>query len=177
MENKNKNNASIIPINSTSLVKVENALAITEKILQELQKRDVELQDTTPLALLYKNEQNNKFYTIIEAETLIPVNKTLSIELPIINQKTIQLNIYQGHINWGEANIIVAKLIIDNITQPNNGLVVVDFIFEVDKNGVLHIVSKENSTGKSLNIKIKNYKGLSESEIEKLKKNANRSNI
>ena len=182
MEEENKNNTSIIPIGTNSLVRVWNSLEITKKLLDENTKREKLFEeinkDTTPLSLLYQDPISGHYITIFESKTPIPVSKTLLIKFPFKNQSSIQLNVSLGEISWGENNKPVAKIQIENQSIQTHTSFILNFTFAIDTFGILSIIVKDNEKETSNNIKIQAFEGLSEADIEKMKKdNANRSSI
>jgi molecular chaperone DnaK len=177
MGNINKADNSAVSIGSPNFDRLKSSLSITNKILHEKTERDMELIDVTQLALIYANDVEEEFYNLIEAGLPIPISRHNTIELKIQEDNFAYLNLYQGDIRWGNANKKITRVIIDGISGENRTSVIIVFTFTIDANGILSITGRENNKNAPVILKLQNFGGLSQYEINQLKKNANRSGI
>ena len=144
---------------------------------ENLDERNVELQDIVPLSLLYQDEITNEFQTIIEEGTPIPTSKTISINFKFQGDISIYLKLFQGNLHRTVENKVIANLVIENVFDKSKDYTKCDFTFEIDKNGILNVSIKDSTSGKFQNVKFQTFQALSANDIKELKNRANRSSI
>merc|ERR1711906_44615 len=88
------------------------------------------------------------------------------------NQPSVEIHILQGERPMARDNRPVGRFILDGIPPAPRGVPQVEVTFDMDANGILTVSAKDKGTGKEQNIRIEASSGLSEEEIEKMRKEA-----
>jgi molecular chaperone DnaK len=109
---------------------------------------------------------------LIEKNTHIPTKKQQVFSTAADNQTSTEIHIVQGERPMAADNKSLGKFVLDGIPPAPRGVPQVEVTFDVDSNGVLNVTAKEKSTGKEQSIRIEANSGLTEDEIEKMKKDA-----
>ena len=133
--------------------------------------KDVLLLDVTPLSLGIETMGgvNTK---LIEANTTIPSKKSETFSTASDNQPSVEINVLQGERSMAADNRSIGKFHLDGIPPAQRGAPQIEVTFDIDANGVLNVSAKDKGTGKEQSIRIEASTGLSEEEIEKMKKDA-----
>jgi molecular chaperone DnaK len=133
--------------------------------------QDITLVDVIPLSLGIETmgSVNTK---LIEKNTHIPTKKQQVFSTAADNQTSTEIHIVQGERPMAADNKSLGKFVLDGIPPAPRGVPQVEVTFDVDSNGVLNVTAKEKSTGKEQSIRIEANSGLTEDEIEKMKKDA-----
>jgi len=133
--------------------------------------QDITLVDVIPLSLGIETMGgvNTK---LIEKNTHIPTKKQQVFSTAADNQTSTEIHIVQGERPMATDNKSLGKFVLDGIPPAPRGVPQVEVTFDVDSNGVLKVTAKDKATGKEQSIRIEANSGLSESEIERMKKEA-----
>jgi molecular chaperone DnaK len=109
---------------------------------------------------------------LIEKNTHIPTKKSQVFSTAADNQTSTEIHIVQGERPMAADNKSLGKFVLDGIPPAPRGVPQVEVTFDVDSNGVLNVKATDKSTGKEQSIRIEANSGLSEEDIEKMKKEA-----
>ncbi len=133
--------------------------------------QDITLVDVIPLSLGIETMGgvNTK---LIEKNTHIPTKKQQVFSTAADNQTSTEIHIVQGERPMATDNKSLGKFVLDGIPPAPRGLPQIEVTFDVDSNGVLNVTAKDKTTGKVQSIRIEASSGLSEADIERMKKEA-----
>ncbi len=109
---------------------------------------------------------------LIEKNTHIPTKKQQVFSTAADNQTSTEIHIVQGERAMATDNKSLGRFVLDGIPPAPRGVPQVEVAFDVDSNGVLKVTAKDKATGKEQSIRIEASSGLSESDIERMKKEA-----
>ncbi len=132
---------------------------------------DVLLLDVTPLSLGIET-MGGVFTKMIERNTTIPTKKTETYSTAADNQTAVDIQVYQGERPMVSQNKKVGMFRLDGIAPASRGQPQIEVTFDIDANGIIHIIAKDKGTGKEQRITIKPDSGLSEEEIKRMVKEA-----
>ena len=132
---------------------------------------DVLLLDVTPLSLGIEVE-GGLFNKIIEKNTTIPTKKSQTYTTAADNQTAVTIKIAQGERDLFSANKEMGLFNLEGIAPAARGMPQIEVTFDIDANGIIHVHAKDKGTGKETSIRIESGSGLSEDEIERMKKDA-----
>ncbi len=133
--------------------------------------KDVLLLDVTPLSLGIET-MGSVNTILISKNTTIPTSKTQTFSTAADNQQSVEINVLQGERSMAKDNKSLGKFILSGIPPAPRGVPQIEVKFDIDANGIINVSAKDKGTGKSQSIKIESSSGLSEEEIEKMKKEA-----
>jgi len=133
--------------------------------------KDVLLLDVTPLSLGIET-LGGVMTKLIDANTTIPTKKTEVFSTAADNQTSVEIHILQGERPMARDNRTIGRFHLDGIPASPRGLPQIEVTFDIDANGILNVSAKDKATGKSQQIRIEASSGLSDSEIERMKKEA-----
>merc|ERR1712078_815722 len=133
--------------------------------------KDVLLLDVTPLSLGIET-MGNVMTKLIEANTTIPTKKSQVFSTAADNQPAVDIRIAQGERPMYPDNKEIGRFQLADIPPAPRGTPQIEVTFDIDANGILNVTAKDKATGKEQNIRIEAPSGLSEQEIEKMKKEA-----
>ena len=133
--------------------------------------KDVLLLDVTPLSLGIET-MGGVFDKIIEANTTIPVKKVKTYTTAVDNQPSVEIHVLQGERPLAKDNRTIGKFILDGIPPAPRGVPQIEVSFDIDANGILNVSAKDKGTGKEQQIRIEASTGLTQEEIERMKKEA-----
>ena len=132
---------------------------------------DILLLDVTPLNLGIET-LGGVMTTLIEANTTIPVKKSEIFSTAADNQPGVEVNVLQGNRPMAKDNKQIGIFHLDGIAPAPAHVPQIEVTFDIDANGILSVSAKDKATGKEQHITIEAKGGLSESEIERMKKEA-----
>jgi molecular chaperone DnaK len=133
--------------------------------------KDVLLLDVIPLSLGIET-LGSVATKLIEKNSTIPTSKSQTFSTAADNQTSVEIHVVQGERSMASDNKSLGKFILDGIPPAPRGMPQVEVSFDVDANGILNVKAKDKSSGKEQSIKIEASSGLSEEDIEKMKKDA-----
>ena len=133
--------------------------------------KDVLLLDVTPLSLGIET-LGGVMTRLIERNTTIPTSKSQVFSTAADNQTSVEIKVYQGEREMADANKLLGRFMLDGIPPAPRGVPQVEVIYDIDANGILHVTAKDKATSKEQKITISGSTGLSDAEIEKMRKDA-----
>ncbi|MCK4354959.1 molecular chaperone DnaK [Candidatus Parcubacteria bacterium] len=144
--------------------------AVQAGILQG-EVKDVLLLDVTPLSLGI--ETMGQVNTIlISKNTTIPTSKTQVFSTAADNQPSVEIHILQGERPSSADNKTLGRFILDGIPPAPRGVPQIEVSFDIDANGILNVSAKDKASGKTQSIRIEGSCGVSDEEVDKMKKDA-----
>ena len=135
------------------------------------EKTDVLLLDVTPLSLGIET-MGGVFTKLVESNTTIPVTKTEVFTTAVDNQPSVEVKVLQGERPMAKDNKQLGIFHLDGIMPARKGVPQIEVTFDTDANGILNVSAKDNATGKEQSIRIEGSSGLSDAEVERMKKEA-----
>lgn len=133
--------------------------------------KDILLLDVIPLSLGIET-LGGKNTILIEKNTSIPTQKSEVFSTASDNQPSVQVHVLQGERSMSQDNKSLGQFILDGITPAPRGVPQIEVTFDIDSNGILSVSAKDKSTGKSQSIRIEGSCGISDEEVERMKKEA-----
>jgi molecular chaperone DnaK len=133
--------------------------------------KDILLLDVTPLTLSVET-LGGVATPLIERNTTIPSRKSQIFSTASDNQSQVEIHVVQGERPMAANNKSLGKFILDGIPPAPRGIPQVEVTFDIDANGILKVTAQDKATGRSQNITITASSGLSDSEIEQMRKEA-----
>lgn len=133
--------------------------------------KDVLLLDVTPLSLGIET-MGGVLTKLIESNTTIPTKKSQVFSTAADNQPSVEIHVLQGERPMAKDNKTIGRFHLDGIPPAPRGVPQIEVTFDIDANGIIHVTASDKATGKSQNIRIEASSGLTQEEIEKMKKEA-----
>ncbi|MCX6820251.1 MAG: molecular chaperone DnaK [Candidatus Adlerbacteria bacterium] len=133
--------------------------------------RDVLLLDVIPLSLGIET-MGGVSTKLIERNTTIPTSRSQTFSTAADNQTSVEIHITQGERAMAGDNKSLGRFVLDGIPPAPRGLPQVEVTFDVDANGILSVKAKDKATNKEQSIRIEASSGLSDADIEKMRKDA-----
>ncbi|WP_121073915.1 molecular chaperone DnaK [Helicobacter pylori] len=133
--------------------------------------KDVLLLDVTPLSLGIET-LGGVMTKVIDRGTTIPAKKSQVFSTAEDNQPAVSIMVLQGERELARDNKSLGKFDLQGIAPAPRGVPQIEVTFDIDANGILTVSAQDKNTGKSQEIKISGSSGLSDSEIEKMVKDA-----
>ena len=133
--------------------------------------KDILLLDVTPLTLSIET-LGGVATPQIERNTTIPTRRSQVFSTASDSQTQVEINVLQGERPMAADNKSLGKFILDGIPPAPRGMPQIEVTFDIDANGILKVTAQDKATGRSQHITITASSGLSESEVEKMRKDA-----
>jgi len=133
--------------------------------------KDVLLLDVTPLSLGIET-LGGVMTKLIEKNTTIPTTASQIFSTAEDNQSAVTVHVLQGEREMASANKSLGRFDLTDIPPAPRGVPQIEVTFDIDANGILHVSAKDKATGKEQSIRITASSGLTEEEIERMKKDA-----
>jgi molecular chaperone DnaK len=139
----------------------------------EEQLNEVLLLDVTPLSLGIET-LGGVATRLIERNTTIPTSKKQVFSTAADNQPAVDVHVVQGEREMAGDNRTLGRFQLDGIPPAPRGVPQIEVTFDIDANGILNVSAKDLGTGKKHSIKIESSSGLTEAEVERMRKDAER---
>src|SRR5919205_732624 len=133
--------------------------------------KDVLLLDVTPLSLGIET-LGGVTTVLIPRNTTIPTKKSETFSTADDNQTTVEIHVLQGERELATYNKTIGKFQLTGIPPAPRGMPQVEVTFDIDANGILHVTAKDKATNKEQKIRIEASSGLSDAEIDRMVKDA-----
>jgi molecular chaperone DnaK len=135
--------------------------------------KDVLLLDVTPLSLGIET-LGGVFTKIIERNTTIPTKKSQIFSTAADGQTSVEIHVLQGERPMAADNKTLGRFTLSGIPPAPRGVPQIEVTFDIDANGIVHVSAKDKGTGKEQAITITATTNLSDEEIDKAVKEAER---
>jgi molecular chaperone DnaK len=129
------------------------------------------LLDVTPLSLGIET-LGGVTTVLIPRNTTIPTRKSEIFSTADDNQTQVEIHVLQGERDLARDNRTIGKFQLTGIPPAQRGMPQVEVTFDIDANGILHVSAKDKATGKEQKIRIEASSGLSDTDIQKMVKDA-----
>ena len=133
--------------------------------------KDVLLLDVTPLTLGIET-LGGVSTPLIDRNTTIPASKSQTFSTAADGQTSVEIHVVQGERSMAGDNKTLGRFILDGMPPAPRGVPQIEVSFDIDANGILNVNAKDKASGKEQKITITASSGLSDDEIEKMKKDA-----
>src|SRR5687767_9345263 len=131
------------------------------------EQKDVLLLDVTPLSLGIET-LGGVTTVLIPRNTTIPTRKTETFSTADDNQTTVEIHVLQGERELATYNKTIGKFQLTGIPPAPRGMPQVEVTFDIDANGILHVMARDKATGKEQKIRVEASSGLSDAEIKRM---------
>ena len=133
--------------------------------------KDVLLLDVTPLSLGIET-LGGVNTVLIAKNTTIPAAKSQVFSTAADNQTSVEVHVVQGERQMAQGNKSLGRFILDGIPPAQRGVPQVEVSFDIDANGILSVSAKDKASGKTQTIRIEGSSGISEEEVDRMRKDA-----
>ena len=133
--------------------------------------KDVLLLDVTPLSLGIET-MGGVFTKLIEANTTIPTKKSQIFSTAVDNQPSVEIHVLQGERSMAKDNKTIGRFHLDGIPASMRGIPQIEVTFDIDANGIINVSALDKGTNKQQTIRIEASSGLSQEEIDRMKREA-----
>ena len=133
--------------------------------------KDVLLLDVTPLSLGIET-MGGVSTKLIDSNTTIPTQKSQVFSTAADNQPSVEIHVLQGERSMAKDNKTIGRFHLDGIPPSPRGVPQIEVSFDIDANGIIQVKAVDKATNKEQSIRIEASSGLSDEDIEKMKKEA-----
>lgn len=133
--------------------------------------QDVLLLDVTPLSLGIET-LGGIMTKLVERNTTIPTEKKQVFSTADDNQMAVTIKVYQGDREMAADNRLLGQFNLEGLPPSPRGVPQIEVVFDIDANGILNVAAKDLGTGKQQTVRIEQSAGISEAEIEKMRREA-----
>ena len=167
--NKSINPEEVVAIGAA--IEAEILTAKEEGRTPEGDIKSVLLLDVLPLTLGIET-LGGVSTPMITKNTTIPTSNSQIFSTAVDNQSSVEINVLQGERAMAADNRSLGRFILDNIPPAPRGIPQIEVKFDIDANGILTVTATDKATNKSQSIKVEGSIGISDEEIERMKKDA-----
>ena len=133
--------------------------------------KDLLLLDVTPLSLGIET-MGGVFNRIIDRNTTIPVKKSQIYSTAANNQTSVEIHVLQGEREMAAYNTTLGRFVLDGIAPAPRGIPQIEVTFDIDANGIVNVTAVDKGTGKEQHITITSSTNMSQEDIDKAVKEA-----
>ena len=133
--------------------------------------KDILLLDVTPLTLSVET-LGSVATPLIERNTTIPTRKSQIFSTASDSQPQVEINVLQGERPMANDNKSLGKFILDGIPPAHRGVPQIEVTFDIDANGIIEVTALDKATSRTQHITITASSGLSDTEVEQMRKDA-----
>jgi len=135
--------------------------------------KDVLLLDVTPLSLGVET-LGGVMTTLIERNTTIPVKKTETFSTADDSQTSVDVHVLQGERPMAADNMSLGRFRLEGIPPAPRGIPQIDVTFDIDANGIIHVMAKDKASGKEQSVTITASTNLDKSDVERMVEEASK---
>jgi molecular chaperone DnaK len=134
-------------------------------------RKDVLLLDVTPLSLGIET-LGGVFTKLVERNTTIPTERKQTFSTAEDSQTAVTVRVFQGERQMAADNRLLGQFNLEGIPPAPRGMPQIEVKFDIDQNGILNVAAKDLGTGKEQTVRIEQSSGLSDDEIDRMRKDA-----